>query len=155
LRSGRGEADPVPESGAATAPNRKSVKWNRRRRRRRPHHRAHSPTTVVHAPNADFGATTKMRVFGRLVSRCRARVTVVLPAPGTEKFAPCDRLNSRDRSRTWKGLRVRFVKPKDVRRAAISSFGNREISPFWAESACFRSSENFLIRSAACLSGLN
>src|SRR5476651_2827479 len=34
LRSGRGEADPVPESVAAAASNRKSLKRNRRRRRR-------------------------------------------------------------------------------------------------------------------------
>src|ERR1700688_608810 len=34
VRSGRGEADPVPESVAAAASNRKSLKPNRRRRRR-------------------------------------------------------------------------------------------------------------------------
>ena len=34
VRSGRGEADPVPESVAAAASNRKSLKRNRRRRRR-------------------------------------------------------------------------------------------------------------------------
>jgi hypothetical protein len=50
LRSGRGEADPVPESGAATAPNRKSLKWNRRRRR--PHHRAASSRCAAQAPRA-------------------------------------------------------------------------------------------------------
>jgi hypothetical protein len=52
LRSGRGEADPVPESGAATAPNRKSLKWNRRRRRRRPHHRAASSRCAAQAARA-------------------------------------------------------------------------------------------------------
>src|SRR6202011_2324063 len=34
VRSGRGEADPVPESVAAAASNRKNLKRNRRRRRR-------------------------------------------------------------------------------------------------------------------------
>jgi hypothetical protein len=34
LRSGRGQADPVPESVAAAASNRKSINLNRRRRRR-------------------------------------------------------------------------------------------------------------------------
>src|SRR5450756_1377971 len=52
LRSGRGEADPVPESGAATAPNRKSLKWNQRRRRRRPHHRAASSRCAAQAARA-------------------------------------------------------------------------------------------------------
>jgi hypothetical protein len=49
LRSGRGETDPVPESGAATAPNRKSLKWNRRRRR--PHHRGQQPLRRPGGPN--------------------------------------------------------------------------------------------------------
>src|ERR1039457_3937651 len=53
LRSGRGEADPVPESGAATAPNRKSLKWNQRRPRRRPHHRASSSRCAAQAARAD------------------------------------------------------------------------------------------------------
>ena len=52
LRSGRGEADPVPESGAAAASNRKSLKRNRRRRRRRPHHRAASSRCTAQAARA-------------------------------------------------------------------------------------------------------
>ena len=50
--AGRGEADPVPESGAAAASNRKSLKRNRRRRRRRPHHRAASSRCTAQAARA-------------------------------------------------------------------------------------------------------
>src|ERR1019366_9133436 len=50
LRSGRGEAVPVPERGAATAPNRKSLKCTRRRRS--PHHRAASSRCAAQAARA-------------------------------------------------------------------------------------------------------
>ena len=48
-------ANPAPVEAtvaAATAPNRKSLKWNRRRRRRRPHHRAASSRCTAQAARA-------------------------------------------------------------------------------------------------------
>jgi len=62
-RSGRRQADPVPESVAATAPNRKSLKWNRRRRRRRPHHRAASSRCTAQAARAGRAAARLRRFF--------------------------------------------------------------------------------------------
>src|SRR6202163_1464947 len=63
VRSGRGEADPVPESVAAAASNRKSLNRNRRRRRRRPLHRAASSRCTAQAARAGRAASRRPKPF--------------------------------------------------------------------------------------------
>ena len=80
-------------------------------------------------------------------------MTVVFPAPGTEKFAPFDSASRCERSRSWKSLSVLLVKPSSTRRASISSTGNNFVSCCLCARASFSCSEKVFKHSVASPSG--